>query len=170
MPKSSKPRKKYRPQNITRKEAAQALMLRLNEASGASADAGEMRDLQILAHTSLEAIEKGRGEEKDVYQLAFASSITLMFAEMGMGADMIDDVVKPAQVHLVELVGRLNRKESLLLTGPGMQSVRRLLELHDAQLEHPEMTQGLTYRAVRAVLARMAEGNVMEIPGKKVAF
>lgn len=163
MPANRKPKKKYRPQSLSREDAQNAIFLKLREASHERLHPSQVRDLMIAAHSSLAAIETGRGRQEDAFQLAFTSNVALILAEKGMGAEFIGEV-KEAQDHIMALLARIDRKESIALTGPGIQSLRRLLELHDAQVSHPDMTEGLAYRAVSTILKRMAEGDVLENP------
>lgn len=160
MPKSAKPRKKYRPSGLSRQDRIASTTLPLRLASGHKLRADQVRDMLLAAGTALKSVEMGKATENDLHQLAFTSNVSLLMAESGMGPEFIPEV-KEAQEHIVGLITRHNRGESIVLSGPGIQSVRRLLELHDAQVGHEDFTEGLAYQAVRAVLQRMYQGHVM---------
>jgi hypothetical protein len=165
MPGNKKPRKKYRPTAATRHGrialSAEAQGLSLRGASRERMSAGQLRDLNIAVMSGLDSIIKGTGKEEDVYHLALASNVALVLAEDGMGPEFIPDI-KEAQGHLTNLVERINRKESLLLTGPGIEAVRRLVQIHEVQVEHEDFDEGRMFRAYRTILERMAQGHVLE--------
>lgn len=173
MPTSKKPRKRYHPKfdNLRgpARDRARALafndghVLTLRKASQQKLDGDQVRNLQLLANSARDAMEKGKGTQQDVYYLAFVSNVCLLLCERGIGPEFIDEV-RLAQEHIVGLLTRLNRGEHLTLTGPGIAAVRRLLELHDAQVAVPDYTEGLAYSVVHEVLSRMAAGNVLEVP------
>lgn len=163
MPGNKRPKKKYRPSGLTHADRVASTALPLRLASGHKMTAAQLRDMSLAAHTALRAIEDGNGTENDLHQLAFTSNVSLIMAERGLGTEYLEEV-KQGQQHIVELVGRHNRKQSLLLTGPGIVAVRRILELHDAQIEHSAFTEGMAYASVHAVLNRMYAGEVMAAP------
>lgn len=163
MPASKKPRKKYRPLRMTRQDRADTVMTRLNISGTGSMDKDKVRDLILTARGSLENIEKGKGLEPDLYQLALASNIALLLAERGMGPELIPQI-REGQHALMTLHKRLMAKQSLVLTGPGILAVRTMLDVYEAQVEHEEFTSGHAYTAYMKVLERMATGHVLEIP------
>lgn len=158
MAKNSKPRKKYRP---LRAQVDPLLMLRAHSTQRLGLD--QVRDLQIGAHSSLMAIERGSGTQDDMEQLAITSNVALIMAEGGLGEEFIPEV-KEAQRHLLLLQKRLDESGKVGLTGEGMQAVRRLMELHDAQLDHPDCTEGRMTRVLLEIQDRMDAGHVQWRP------
>jgi hypothetical protein len=154
MPANKRPRKRFRPRDY---QVAPLQMLA--ELSNEPLVADEVRDLMIAAHSALESIEKGHAQEEDIVMLAAASNVSLILAEHGFGPEHIPEV-KEAQRHIVGLQERFNSKQSIALSGPGILACRRLLELYDAQVEHPEVNKGAMRHAMRLVIERMKAGHV----------
>lgn len=160
MPGNKKPRKKYRPKDLSRADRIASTMLPLRLASKQGLSFDQVRDMNIAAYGALDAITRGVGTEDSLHQLSFTSNVSLLLAERGLGPEFIPDV-QEAQTHILGLIGRHNRKESLLLSGPGIQAVRRMLQLHDQQISNEGFTEGMAYGAVKAVLERMYAGDVL---------
>lgn len=127
-------------------------------------DLTQLRDLMVAVHSSLRAIEDGAGTEDDITQLAVASNIALIFAERGLGTEYIPEV-KEAQRHIVDAQERLKQSGKVGLTGPGMLAIRRMLELHDEQIKHPEANEGAMRSALREIFSRMLAGHYVT-PGR----
>ena len=121
----------------------------------------KQRDLAIGYHSALEAIRTGKATEADAHTLAMASNVTLMLCELGLGGDQIE-AVKQAQGYIVAMMDRGAETGRYAFSGPGLQAVRSLLELHDAQLESADCTEGLMLAAIREIRRRMDAGAVLE--------
>jgi hypothetical protein len=163
MPASKKPRKKYRPKvpaHTVASANAQAMLLRSRD--DRPLDAAMKREAQTAIHMARAAIERGMGTPEDVDAIALSSNIAMRLAEKGVGPELLPQVIE-AQHHIVELMARHQRGQPMLLTGPGIKSVRTMLDILDAQLELPELTRGLMYGVMADVIESMAIGNVYEI-------
>ena len=121
----------------------------------------QQRDLAIGYHGSLEAIRSGKGVESDAHTLAMASNVALMLCELGLGGDRIEEV-KAAQAHIVAMMDRAEQTRRYAFTGPGLIACQALLELHDAQLESSDCTEGLMLCALEEIRRRIAVGATLE--------
>jgi thiamine kinase-like enzyme len=162
VPKNKKPRKKYRPLSYHLNPLAM-----LSDHSQQTMNESELTNLMIAVHSSLKAIEEGKGIEEDIIHLAVASNIVLIFAEHGLGEEYIPEV-KLAQRHIVNLQELWRQEKRAVLSGPGMIAIRRMLELHDEQMKHEGANEANMRKAMRLIYARMQAGNVL-IPDRRPA-
>lgn len=159
MPGNKKPKKAH----VSFAEKMRRQQIQKNNATPLTS--AQTLDVMLACHNSLEHIEKGTGDEMDVNNLAVASNICMVLAENGIGWEHMV-AIKDAQLHILGLVRNLRQKKSLVLTGPGIQSVRHLMEIHDAQLSG-EQTNLLDFkRAMRIIFERMKAGNYHVPEGK----
>lgn len=119
----------------------------------------QLLDLMIAVHSSLKAIEEGKGVKEDIIHLAVASNIALILAEAGLGPEYIPEV-KEAQRFIVGLQELWNSQHRAILSGPGMLAIRRMLELHDEQMKHPDTTSARVSAAMKVIYLRMQAGHV----------
>lgn len=120
----------------------------------------QLLDLAIGYHGALESLRTG-GREADAHTLAMASNVALMLCELGIGGEYIDGV-KRAQDAIVAMLARAAKGGRYGFDGPGLAAVQAMLELHDAQLESPDCTEGLLLAALAEIRKRMAAGQVLE--------
>lgn len=169
MPRSSKPRRPYRP----RPASFDAMTLALRRAADQQAHAratqsedslqrSEAMDLAIAYHGAMRALSTGQATDDDIEMLALACNVALLLCEAGIGADCIG-TVRLAQDAVVRIKARRDR------TGPRyvhsameMQQLNALLVLHDAQLEAPDCTEGLMVQVLDEIKRRIAAGDVVE--------
>lgn len=154
MPGNKKPKKQYRQKYFSCNPLAI-----LADHSTEVLNEKQLQTLGIMMHGSLESIEKGRGTEVDVINMAIMSNVALVFAEAGLGTEFTEEV-KTAQRHIVGLQARVKAIENIALTGPGILALRRLLELYDAQTADPQYNQGNWRAAMNLITKRMAAGDV----------
>jgi hypothetical protein len=121
----------------------------------------QQRDLAIGYHGALEALRTGNATEADAHTLAMASNVCLMLCELGLGSDQTD-AVKEAQGYIVAMMDRADLFGSYAFTGPGLKACQVMLELHDAQLESPDCTEGLMLAALAEIRRRIAIGATLE--------
>lgn len=166
MPSSKKPRKRYRPeipQHVSKavrdRLNGQRIGVTLRKSNTEKFNDKEIMEMHRMSLLAIDAVAKGKAEQNDVHQLAFMANLTLLLCERGFGKDLIERV-KTGQRHLAQLHGRLERGESLLLTGPGITAVRDLIAVHEAQIECEDFTSGIAYTATMDILKRMQEGHV----------
>lgn len=116
----------------------------------------------LAAHSSLEAMRQGKAVETDFHTLAMASNLALILAELDVGSELLDDI-RAGQDALMRMLARHEKHGRYLLDGQGLDAVRHLLDIFDAQLEDDRMTDKLIKRAHLTCLERMAQGQVLEV-------
>ena len=160
MPRSSKPRKRYDPRRAARqlREIEQRRQMAVINAS--TMDADKLRDLKLSVLNALDCITQGIGQEEHIIHLAVASNFSLLLCEQGYGAEFVDEV-KQAQEHIMGLYARLNAGQTLALTGPGIQAIRALVQIHSGQVSHEECTNGVLIDTFLEMMERMKAGNVL---------
>lgn len=156
MPASKRPKKKYRPRPANPMGGMALVHLQTREELGAD----RVRDLLLATEASRDAIERGQGAEQDLVHLAVCSNVALLLAEQGMGRNMLGEI-QAAQREILAMHDRFYAGEGLALSGPGIRAVRQLLDIHTAQVEHPECTLGVLRTAIVDVHARMMAGHVL---------
>lgn len=131
--------------------------------SEVSLQRAEVADLAIAYHGAMRALSTGSATDDDVEMLALACNVALLLCEAGLGADCIEHV-RLAQDAVVTIKARKDRcGPRYVHTALEMQRLNALLELHDAQLEHPECTEGLMVRVLDEIKKRIANGDVLEV-------
>lgn len=123
-------------------------------------DPSQVRDLQLMGHAALTAITNGQGTEIDIDNLAMISNLSLVLAEMGLGADLLPDV-KAGQDAVLALQARFARLGRVGAAGHELRALNALIELHDAQLEIPPTVDEMR-KAVAEVRRRRDAGHVMD--------
>ena len=171
MPRSHKPRRRYVPKRhgIDDTAAFSAMRRAADQQRTARATASterlardQVRDLAIGYHGALEAVRTGRGTQADTSTLAIASNVALMLCEQGLGEDWIDKV-REAQDACVTLEHRRQRIGRVVASGTELQRLTALLDLHDAQLESDDCTEGPVMRALREIERRVRGGDVVRV-------
>lgn len=167
MPTSHKPRKRFVP-----KHHFQIAMATLGRMASQQHDAAmsrstaplnpsQVRDNVLYCRLAVDAIRVGQGNGEHVNHLALATNISLLLCEMDIGGDWIDKV-REAQDALVTLTARHRRIGRYVLSGPELQRMNTLLDLHDAQLTGDTCTEGVMVRALAEIRRRVEDGNVVE--------
>lgn len=156
MPSNKKPRKKYRPRAVDPRASLERLANESREYLGEQV-ATELLD---AAEASREAIERGKGREEDLVSLAVASNVAMLLAEQGFAKNMLADI-QAAQDELTALNDRFYAGKGLVLTGPGILAVRLMLDIHKAQVEHPDCSVGRVRTALIECHRRMMAGEVL---------
>lgn len=170
MPRSKKPRRPYQPRpasfdamTMTLRRAADRQAHARATRSEVSLQRAEVMDLAIAYHGAMRALSNGQATDDDVEMLALACNVALLLCEAGLGADCIEHV-RLAQDAVVQVKARAARcGPRYVHTALEMQRLNALLELHDAQLEHPECTEGLMVRVLDEIKKRIANGDVLEV-------
>lgn len=90
--------------------------------------------LKIRNHAALAALVQGRATRADLDVLTAVSNITEALHQLGFGGDYRDVCIDGREaiigvVHRAATIGRFTP------TGPEIQKLNQLMELHDAQLE-----------------------------------
>jgi hypothetical protein len=153
MPKSKKPKKKYRP--LAYKINPLAM---LADHSREPINMEVLMELRIAVLSAVESIAKGNATENDLENLAAASNVAMVLCEHGLGEDHLPDV-KAAQQVILGLQKRANAGESLVTTGPGLESLRVLCNLYDTQMTEGGVKFNDMRAALRIISQRIQAGN-----------
>lgn len=171
MPGTKRPTKRYRPKHIVRDGGLHTIarsQLATHRArlasSAAPLDATQVRDLAVYCHSAIDALRTGEGVFDHTNHLALACNVSLVLCEQGFGEEYLPDVFA-AQEALVRLLTRAEHLGRYVLAGRELEALNRLLELHEAQLEHEACTEGLMVRALGEIKRRMSTGHVLQHQG-----
>jgi hypothetical protein len=91
-------------------------------------------DLQIKNSSAMTALLQGRANKRDVDTLIDMSNIVEALQRKGFGRDYADVAVDGREA-ILKIVWRAVDKLRFVPTGPEIQALNRLMELHDAQME-----------------------------------
>jgi hypothetical protein len=146
MPRSTPPRKAYRPVGVR----LDAHGLAIDLATVLSAQ--QQADLLDPARAALEQMRLGRGGWEAWRALADVSNVAEALAEGGIAGNLADKV-HAAQEALAAVAGRVNAGRSWTLRGLELGALDDLVWLHEVQLQHA--TQGETTAAIERVKRRV---------------
>lgn len=125
--------------------------------------AQQRRDLAVGHHGALRAVQMGTATEQEVCDLVNAANIALVLAEAGLGQEWVDTITS-GQAALATIAERQQRHPGRwVATGPELQALVAMVELHDSQLESDDCTEGLVMGAVDEVRRRVMHGNVVQV-------
>ena len=123
---NKKPRKAYKPKGV--------ILDTVNWVCGGfkplSSVADENVKLRLRNHLALEAIAKGQATSVDLGTLIAASNMTMALKRVGFGDE--HHAIARAGADAIEALRNGNR---LVCTGPELTAIKRMIELHDAQLD-----------------------------------
>lgn len=132
-------------------------------------DETEQTKLSLPVHLALEALRTGRATDEDYDTLAIVANVALVRAEqidkaarksgrLHSEADLMVPVIQRAQDALLTLKARALRTGRLVPTGPELQQITTVVEIHDQLLALSTPRQ--MEQAMREVLARVARQQV----------
>lgn len=165
MSKNKKPRKKYDPTKRARTDAfggIRALFHARAVQSTEQLDATQIRDLGIGYHGALHSITSGTGCYDDANTLAMAANIAMLLCEVGVGREYIAQA-KAGQEAVVLLMMRARTHGKFVATGSELRALQDLLELHDAQLESEDCTEGKLTQVLDECKRRIRQGHTLEV-------
>lgn len=130
MPKSAKPRKKYRPKTGLIIDAVSWVKegFRPIEEHGSY-----LLDLKIVNHGAMTALLQGTATAKDISALVAMSNIVESLQQMGFGREYAD-VAVDGRYALLKIAYRAVEILRYTPTGEEIGMLNRLMELHDAQM------------------------------------
>lgn len=130
MPTSAKPRKKYKP-----KARLVNPMEYVLEGFAPLESAGTyLMDLKLVNHSAMTELLAGRATKKHMDSLIAMSNICESLQRAGFGAEY-KDVTTEGRYALLAITFRAVEKLRFVPTGPEIQMLNRLMELHDAQMD-----------------------------------
>lgn len=123
-------------------------------------DCAQVRDLQLIGHAALTAITRGQGVPVDIDNLALISNMAMVLAEMGLGADLLNEVLQGQQA-VISMQERLEQTGRVGASGPAIYALNVLLDVHDAQLDIPPSVHEMR-QAIGEVQRRRRAGLVID--------
>lgn len=130
MPTSSKPRRKYRPKSRLVNPIDYVM-----EGFAPLESAGTyLMDLKLVNHSAMTELLAGRATKKQMDSLIAMSNICEALQRRGFGEEY-KDVTTEGRYAILSIVFRAVEKLKFIPTGPEIQMLNRLMELHDAQMD-----------------------------------
>lgn len=131
MAKNKKPAKKYRPREVLQDPVHYVLQGFRPLTDIREADV----PLRVRNHLALEALMQGRATMGDLGTLITASNVVMALKSQGFGEDCCDIALAGA-----DALEALQARGRLVGTGPELVAIKRMMELHDAQLDRTRIT------------------------------
>lgn len=123
---NKKPRKAYRPRGV--------ILDTVNWVCGGFKPLASVADqdvtLRTRNHLALEALTKGHATAADMGNLIAISNMTMALKRGGFG-DEYHDVARAG----ADAIEALRDSKRFVCTGPELTAIKRMVELHDAQLD-----------------------------------
>ena len=110
---------------------------------------------------ALEALRLGNASGEQFGWVVNAANIGLMLTELGFGDEADADAFRLAQGACMRAISRHQRVGRFVLDGPGYLAVVAALELHESQLECPELTDKLMVQALQMTKQRIEDGQFL---------
>lgn len=129
MPKSSKPRKKYRPKS----RLVNPMAWLLEGFSPLEQQSQYMVDLRLKNANALDMLVRGQAAASHVNLLLGACNVTQALVHMGVGAEY-DDVAYNGRAALTSVTERGMDMQRFVCKGEEIKHIKHMMELHDAQL------------------------------------
>lgn len=131
MAKNKKPAKKHRPREVLQDPVHYVLQGFRPLTDIREADV----PLRVRNHLALEALMQGRATMGDLGTLITASNVVMALKSQGFGEDCCDIALAGA-----DALEALQARGRLVGTGPELVAIKRMMELHDAQLDRTRIT------------------------------
>ena len=123
---NKKPRKAYRPRGV--------ILDTVNWVCGGFKPLSSVGDenvkLRLRNHLALESISKGKATHVDLGTLIAASNMTMALKRGGFGDEYHSTAIAGANA-----IEALRNSGRFVCTGPELTAIKRMMELHDAQLD-----------------------------------
>lgn len=94
----------------------------------------EILTLRIKNHMAMETLRKGGGTKADMDVVIAAFNMTEALARLRIGSELADKI-RAGQDALYALAKRGANLGRFIFTGPELQAVNLVMEIHDAQLD-----------------------------------
>lgn len=160
MSKNKKPAKKYKPRPVNSAMILNQVLMRAQAlASTDQLNDSQQTALSLRNWESFYTITKSEGEECHANDLVNAANVALVMAESGLGRHFISHI-RAAQRSIVTMGARQEQRGKWLFTGPELHLVREMLEIHDAQLQSEDCTEGYLLKCIAEVKGRIERGHV----------
>ena len=114
-----------------------------------------MNELLLRDLAALDMFAKGAARLREWDELVSVNNIAETLASMGVGSEALPDIQRAEQA-LIDAAARYKRTGKMGLTGPGIQSIREVIEWHDAQ--RSAIPRSKYQDAIRLTQARIRSG------------
>lgn len=119
-------------------------------------------DLKIKNHAALAALVTGKATKTDMTTLVAASNTTESLWQKGFGKDEYPDVTVEGRFALLSVIYRYVQHGKFTPTGPEIQKLNEMMELHDAQMEIATV-RDVTI-AIEHARKKIAQKNFVNLP------
>ena len=137
----------------------QRRMLAVQQYGDRAMEGDQLNTLSIYGYAAVADIVAGRATDEHISNLALLANVALMLAQGGLGEELADDI-RAGQMACVAMWERYARTGRVGVSGEQLQDLRRLLEIHDAQLESG-VTDAEMLHAMQEVNRARIEGRVL---------
>lgn len=144
--------KKYTPRGRSSIGGLHAIAGKLFKASPLSDE--RQANVVIAYHTSIDAITGGYAQKNHFDTIVYALNIGSILAQNGIGTEYMD-LIGPAKEAMLRCKERYLQNGRFGLDGEGLQAVRAVAGLHEAQIEIA--TQGELAAAIDEMHRRIAQ-------------
>lgn len=155
-------RSKYRPKPIYRDPVAYVL----ESLTPLGKVEGQLVTIKIKNHAAMAALTQGKATKADIDILIAALNITEALYRLGFGREY-KDVVGQGIRSLLQVGERGASTGKFILTGPEMNSLNLVMELHDAQLDLCTVQD--MEKAIALVDLERRSGRMVRIKGQQDA-
>ena len=154
MASNKKPRKAYRPKvNYANPLEAFAPIRKFES---------YLIDLKIKNHAALTALVRGQATKTDMTTLVACSNMTEALWQMGFGKEEYPDVTVEGRFALLSVIYRYVEKGTFTPTGPEIQKLNEMMELHDEQMELCTVREVTI--AIEHARKKIAQKNFVNLP------
>jgi hypothetical protein len=122
-------------------------------------------DLKIKNSGAMVALLRGNATHDDLSLLVAMSNVTEALYQLGFGEDY-KDVAIDGREAILQIAHRAVKHQKFTPTGPEIQSLNRLMELHDAQMD--VITIKDMERALQFIDTKMRQKQATKLPRVKI--
>lgn len=123
-------RSKYRPRRVLR----DTLGYVLDGFAPMSEHASQLLHLRLKNHEAMVALSQGTAGTPQMGTLIAMYNVTEALHKMGVGKEFAEQVTAGREA-LINIVERSHKVQKYVPTGPELQALNALVELHDAQMD-----------------------------------
>lgn len=162
MSKSKKPRKAYKPRQVSQHGGLVAIAMCHARGENASVlKADQVTDLGVAYWLSLENLRAGDANEESWSCLACALNVALVLCEKGIGAEH-EQLLVSALDGCFRAKTRSNKSGNFRLDGDALRDIETALHVHDQQMQIAKRWE--VTEAMQTIYKRLKDGNVYREP------
>lgn len=156
--------KKYK-QRYTEDQMISKVISRLDDASADQEplDRDRAVGLMLSINAAMDALMQGVADMKHMQMLAMNVNMAMALVEVGFGNPGDFKVATDARDALHQIGLRRQRTGKWGASGQELQTIRKAIELREAQLECEDNRQGIEIKCAKEIDRRIASGNTVKI-------